>query len=133
VYSNRLFSVLLVLLVIISACSCATILAGSTQKVILHCSPSDSIILVVDGKETPFNDGFTLLDKTRDTHFVTIRKNGYKDSTLSFNREVDSYWLIADIIWGPAYPLAVILDWQTGAFYRFNPYNINVVLRKNEP
>jgi len=126
------FQFFLWFMVMISLSGCATILEGPHQKINLNCTPSEGIVFVSDGIEKPFMNGSLLLNKTAEDHFVTFRKEGYNESTVSFNREIYPWWPFADLIWGPAYPLALLVDWQTGSFYRFNPRSLNVVLRKKD-
>ena len=109
---------------------CATLIEGPKQKVKIHCTPIDDINVVVDGTESALQDGIIVLDKKRETHFITFKKEGYRSTTLSFNREVNPFWPVADLIWLWAAPVGWFLDWQTGAIYQVNPRDIHVVLRK---
>lgn len=105
-------------------------LEGPTEEIRLHCTPAEAVAITVNGERTPFDGSSLELDKRRDTHFVTVEKVGYRPSTLSFDRELDPVWAIADLIWGPAAPLAWFVDWQTGALYRLDPRDVHVVLRR---
>ena len=107
-------------------------LEGSSQKVKLHCEPSNNVLAVVDGEEITFSDGLIFLDKTRDTHFVTLKKEGYHSTTLAFNREVNPSWFVADLIWLPAAPIAWLVGWGTASIYHLNPKDVNVALREKE-
>ena len=111
---------------------CATIIDGRYQKLTVHCSSPEGVVTVVDGIEVPFKEGIVVLDRTRENSFVTFRKDGFNDSTHSFNHEVTPWWPAVDLIYGPAYPIALLVDWQTGALFRFTPGSINVILRKKE-
>lgn len=123
---------ILFLISIFSFCGCATIVEGPRQKIIAHCTPTQGVSVAIDGKATPYESGLLVLERKRDTHFVTFTKDGFYDNTLSFNREFNTFWAVADIIWGPAYPLAIFVDWYVGSIFRVRPDNINVVLRKKE-
>lgn len=112
--------------------SCASIIEGPEQEIILHCQPDQGLRLLVNGHEIQFDDGSVALDKKRDTHFITLERQGYRSSTISFNREINPWWPVADIIWGPLYPVAVFYDWYTGSLYTVDPRDIHVVLRKLE-
>jgi hypothetical protein len=111
---------------------CATTLDGPTQKVIIHCTPDEGVMVTADGKLVPYKDGWLELDKKRDVHFVTLAKEGYYESTLALNHQVDVFWPIADLVFGPAYPVALFVDWQLGSLYKIYPGNVNVVMRKKE-
>ena len=41
-------------------------------------------------------------------------------------------WPIANFIWLYGEPVALFIDWQTGAWYDIKPKTINVILRKKE-
>jgi hypothetical protein len=115
-----------------SLTGCASILEGPRQTIRVHCNPSSGIGVLVDGMDLPFEGATIQLDKKRDTHFVTFGKQGYQPTTISFNREVNPVWLVADLIWGPAFPIAWLVDWMSAALFRIDPRDIYVVLRKTE-
>jgi hypothetical protein len=126
------FFFLLILPIILVLVGCASILEGPRQSIRVHCQPNNDVEVLVDGKALEFVDGRIMLDKKRDTHFVTFRKAGYQPSTISFNREINPFWPVADLIWGPAFPVAWFVDWQTGALFRIDPRDIHVVLRQKQ-
>ena len=112
--------------------SCATMIEGSKQEIRVHCEPADNVYAVVDGSEEPFNNGIVYLDKSRNLHFVTFSRKYYHSSTVAFNRKVNPFWMVADLIWLPAFPIAWLVDWATGSLYKIEPQDIHVVLRSNE-
>lgn len=114
------------------ATGCASIMEGPQQAIRIHCEPSQDVAVLVDGNAADLVHGEIKLDKKRDTHFVTFSKEGYHQSTISFNREINPFWPVADLIWGPAFPLAWLVDWQSGAVFRIDPRDLHVVLRKEE-
>ncbi len=130
------FKLILAVAVIITAAAlttgCAFILEGSTQSVNVHCIPNADVSVLVDGDRIPFANGTLSLTKARETHFVTFTKDGYQPSTIAFDREINPFWPVADLIWGPAFPLAWLIDWQTGALYRIVPRDIHVIMRKTK-
>ena len=111
---------------------CASILEGPKQRVIAHCEPSDELQVVVNGAEVYFTNGIVLLDKKRETNFVTFGKTGYHSTTIAFDTQINPLWAIADILWLPAAPIAWFVDWYTGSINKIVPQNIHVVLRKQE-
>ena len=113
-------------------CGCATMIKGSKQEIRVHCEPTDYVNVVVDGSEVPFSDGVIFLDKQRDLHFVTFSKSLHNSSTVAFNRRVNTFWMVADLIWLPAFPIAWLVDWATGSIFKIDPQNIHVVLRSTE-
>ena len=120
------------LFALLSSLGCATMLEGPKQVIRLHCNPSKDISVLVDGEPREFTIGEITLDKKRDAHFVTLRKEGYQPTTISFNREINPFWPFADLIWGPAFPIAWFVDWRTSALFRIDPRDVHVVLRKKE-
>ena len=133
-YFNRLksfiISPLVLSIITLLNFGCATMLEGSKQEIKIHCEPSNNVIIVADGEESILTDGLVILDKKRDTHFVTLKKEGYHPSTLAFNREVNPFWPVADLIWLPAAPIAWLIDWMTASIYQLDPKDVNVVLRE---
>ena len=123
---------LLIAATMLMTAGCATMLGSREETIYLHCSPSDELVVLVNGNEADLLNGQLELTKQRDTHFVTISRGEYYPSTISFNREVDPVWMIADLLWGPAFPIAWIIDWQSNAIFRIDPRDIHVVLRKKE-
>lgn len=111
---------------------CALLMEGPQQKIKIHCEPNQGVTVLSNGKPVELKNGEITLDKKRDTHFVTFSKAGYHQSTISFNREVNPFWPVADLIWGPGFPVAWLIDWQFGAVYRIDPRDLHVVLRKEE-
>ena len=108
---------------------CATMIEGSTQKINVHCEPSDNVFVVSDGKETPFSGGLLSLSKKRDLHFVTFKEEHHYPSTIAFNRVINPIWPVANLIWLPGYPIALFVDWYTGSIFKIEPLDIHVVLR----
>lgn len=118
--------------VILFTNGCALLMEGSQQRIQIHCEPSQGVTVLSDGKPVELKNGEIILNKKRDTHFVTFSKEGYHQSTISFNREVNPFWPVADLIWGPGFPVAWLIDWQSGAVYRIDPRDLHVVLRRNK-
>jgi len=75
-------------------------------------------------------NGIFYLDKSRDAHFVTFKKEGYYENTISFDREINPIWPVANLIWGPFCPLGWLVDWQTDSVYEIAPRDIRVVIKK---
>ena len=128
--SIKLISLLFITTVIVLNAGCATMLEGSKQETKIHCEPSNNVTAVVDGEEILLENGIIILDKKREIHFVTLKKEGYLSSTLAFNRRVSPNWLAANLIWLPAAPIAWLVDWGTTSIYQLDPKDVNVSLRE---
>ena len=83
----KLISILLITTTTLLNTGCATMLEGSKQETRIHCEPSNNVTAVVDGEEILLENGIIILDKKRETHFVTLKKEGYLSSTLAFTGE----------------------------------------------
>ena len=112
--------------------SCATVLEGSHQTVRLHVQPSGSVAALVNGEPASFKAGELQLDKGRDAHFVTLSKPGYNSATLAFNREINPFWPVANLIWLIAAPIGWFVDWYTASVYRIDPRDVHVILQPAE-
>jgi hypothetical protein len=86
--------------------------------------------VTIDGSQATTLTPELVLDKTRETHFVTFSKAEYAPSTIAFDRKVNPFWPVADLIWGPGFPIAWLVDWTNGSVYRIDPRDLNVVLRQ---
>ena len=133
-YLIRLKTVNLIFFIFLIFCisGCATILEGPKQDIRVHCEPSEGIEVVANGQIIDFRKGSILLNKKRDTNFVTFRKKGYSSVTYSFNSETNPVWVTADLIWLPLAPIAWFVDWQNGSIFRVDPRDIHIVLKKEK-
>jgi len=122
--------VLLPLAFCLSVSGCAYMIEGPTQEIRLHCRPDGNVRIMVDGQAIDFADGVIVLQKTRETHFVTVEKEGYMSSTLSFNRDIEPLWPTANLVWGPGCFIGWLVDWLTASVYRIDPKDIHVVLQE---
>ncbi|MFQ5514495.1 MAG: hypothetical protein ACE5FG_08635 [Myxococcota bacterium] len=111
---------------------CGKMLEGPTQTVRLHCSPSDEIEIVIDGQRHAFQEGRVELSKKRESHFITLEREGYQPTTIAFDREINPLWPVLDLLWGPGVPVAWFVDWWTGSLFRIDPRELHVVLRRKE-
>lgn len=123
---------LAVLCLAASGSGCAWILEGPYQTILIHAEPREGIELSVNGEVRPFDDGSVELYKKRETHFVTLKKEGYQPATVAFDRQINPVWAALNIVWLPGYPIAMFIDWQVGALFRVDPREIHIVLRKKE-
>ncbi len=111
---------------------CATILERGQEEILLHCVPRNGVTVVANGQEIDFTGDAIVLDKRRKTHFVTVGKEGYLDRTISFSRDIDPFWMLADLLWGPAFPIAWLVDWGSASIYTITPRDLNITLRENQ-
>lgn len=111
---------------------CALIIEGKTQKIPLQITPSGPQDIIVNGKKVNDFDGTVFLDKSHKNNFVTIKKENYGEKTITFNRELWAPWFAANLIWLPAYPVAIFFDIFSSSAYTLTPEEAYVVMRKNE-
>lgn len=102
---------------------CATIINGTTQEIAITSEPAGARV-VVNG----FERGSTpiVLKLERDeTYVMTIKKDGFEDSSLSLNKSV-SGWVWGNILLGGLIGLAV--DLGAGGMYVLDPPQAQVTL-----
>ena len=71
---SRFLLPLLLTVAILVNFGCAAMLEGSRQTIKIHCEPGYGIAAIVNGEEIQFKNGVIILDKKRETHFVTLKK-----------------------------------------------------------
>ena len=61
---------------------------------------------------------------------VTLKKAGYADQTYTINNRLGVQWLVLDVLTG-FWP--IIVGISTGAWYEFDPGDVNVTLTMTAP
>jgi hypothetical protein len=113
---RKTLSQFLLILIIISFSSCATLIHGSRQNMFLTCEPRVASVYV-DGKyagSTPMNVG---LSRGRD-HQLRIELQGYKPFEATLTRRLDG-WVFGNLLL-----VGIAVDAVNGSMYRLSPRNI---------
>ena len=121
----RLSQFILILLAARMATGCATIIHGSTQDVSIASSP-DSAEVWIDGARMGATPTKVTL-KRKDSHIVTIKKEGFKDATATIETET-SAWIIGNIIFGGI--IGCGIDLISGGAYDLKPERLDINMTK---
>ncbi|MDR2653343.1 MAG: PEGA domain-containing protein [Prevotellaceae bacterium] len=115
--------IFLLMATIIFLTSCASIISGTHQSVLISSSPSDATIYdngLQIGK-TPIS---ARLERKRD-HAISIKLDGYEPYQILIKREFNE-WYLGNILFGGI--IGLVIDPITGALYKLTPKQINVEL-----
>jgi hypothetical protein len=117
----------LLLLILAAQSGCATALHGPTQQVSVSSEPQEALVTIgsFTGR-TPL----TVSLPRRNTHWVEIRKDGYRPQSVLVER-VMSGAVVGSVL--AAGPIGWGVDALTGAQYRLVPERVHVVLAREEP
>ena len=107
----------------VSVAGCAAIFKGSKQKVELSSEPGDVQVYIngVLRGTTPL----TLKLKSKETHHIEFKKDGYQTHILVIDNHVGVGWIILDVIGGL---LPVVVDAATGSWYMLDEKYYNAVM-----
>ncbi|MER3552983.1 MAG: hypothetical protein C4331_01135, partial [Meiothermus sp.] len=113
--------VLSVFLALLSGC--ALLFKGDSQVVPLNSDPSGAEVFL-DGQRI----GVTPVQiplKTNKSYTLTFRKDG-QERTVILQNQIGALWVVLDVVSGL---VPLIIDAATGAWYKLNPGQVNVVLK----
>jgi hypothetical protein len=108
---------------VVSLCSCATILKGQNETVNIASNP-DGAEVFVDGQymgKAPVQ----LVLASKNTHSVEFRKPGHESKTVFLNNNVNGGYIVLDILFGL---VPIIVDAGTGSWHVLDQHNINGAL-----
>lgn len=111
--------IIAVLVCPILLCSCATIISGRTQKMPVITSPSDAVV-ICNGVEQK-SPCTLILDRSVPAYQITIKKEGYKDTTIELKRGVNG-WVFGNILIGGI--IGIVIDVCDSSCYAFYPDNV---------
>ncbi|HEX2863602.1 MAG TPA: PEGA domain-containing protein [Deinococcales bacterium] len=124
---KRLFTVIAGLLLATALSSCATLFKGVNSNVTVHATAAGVeagahvFVNGVDMGATPVK--LNMSAKAPVT--ITLKKDGYADQTYTINNRLGTQWVILDVLAG-FWP--IIIDLANGAWYEFDPGDVNVTL-----
>ena len=131
----RSMQMLLVLfLLAVMASSCATVAHGRFQQVPVSSRPSGAAIYADCGTgpervgETPM---VVKLRRKADRCIVTLKKDGYEDSSTIFTRHM-SGWVWGNLLLDNGFLVGAIIDVADGAFYNRSPNKLTVWLHEDQ-
>lgn len=121
---RKSYFIVLFLFFVVSGSGCASIINGTTQKVPVNTTPKGAVASLHDGIncKTPCS-----LELKRNTDYImTIQKEGYEDTSITFQR-VMSGVIAGNLLLGGIIGAGV--DAASGAMYRFTPESVTVDLK----
>jgi len=126
---------------VVVASGCGTMMRGTKQNIALNSDPSGATAIVKSGKgeEIKVTVPTTVILKKSRKYAIDFQKEGYLQQTVSIERRMDKAMLTWDIVSSAVtvflilVPVAVIVDWATGGWYKLTPENVSVVLEPANP
>lgn len=125
---KQILCILILVCLLITANSCATIISGRSQNLPVTSVPTGAIVTIAGQKQiTPAT---FLLDK-RQEYVVRVEKEGYESVEIVLKKGI-SGWVFGNIIFGLYGIIGVIIDIATGSASKFEPSKIeaNLVAHK---
>lgn len=105
--------------------SCATMMTGRTQEILITSNPAGATVKV-DNKELKTPATVTLSKKT--SYVVVIEKPGFESAVVEIRRR-PSWWNLLDVAWIYLLPVPLIYDINTGGFWVFLEHSFHVDLK----
>jgi hypothetical protein len=109
---------------------CASIINGGRQDIAITSSPSNAQVFVNDKLvgRTPYNGTFRRRSPAKQ---IEVDLEGYK----AFNTEIKRKWnpvTLVNLLTFFLAPMGIIMDFVTGAYYKFDPDKVNVDLKPKQ-
>ena len=120
---------LLTLLLVLPLAGCATIMGGSTQLIQVTSAPAEAMI-TSDPESGTFTTPASLELERKYSYTLTATKDGYRPATARLTKKMRVGSLIGDIL---LFPIGVIVDAITGAWYELQPAVVTLVLEQANP
>ncbi len=118
--------IFVLVLCVVLAPGCATILRGSTQQVTVACEYPNAT-LYIDGIQTA--PGVQTLKRDR-FHYIKAEMPDYPTANLSISNNISFGWLLISFLSFGI--LGTIVDTLTGALYALEPEIVNVRFAKSD-
>lgn len=116
-------------------CGCATIVAKSTQTIIVGSVPEGAAVTITNASGTPVHSGNTPMSVTlkkgrgyfKPEHYlVSITKEGFQPQQLKIDGAING-WYFGNIIFGGLIGMLAV-DPATGAMYTLAPKDVTAAL-----
>jgi hypothetical protein len=117
---NRVACVLL----LFTVAGCGALFNSGPANIPMSTNPPGAEVWI-DGTSRGVTPLTLPLAKNRN-HTVTLRKDGFEDTTVEIGRKVSAGYVILDILGGV---LPVVVDAATGSWYVLDTNNVNVNMR----
>ena len=127
---TRMIMLMGMLSVLVGFWGCGTITTGSKQNIGLNSTPAGAkVTSTKTGMLASMNytTPATITFERKGGYILTFEKDGYDTKQVELLRSMRGWMLVWDIFW---FPVGVVVDAITGAWYRLEPYQIDVTLTK---
>ena len=116
------------LIMLLPLTGCGTLMGGGTQTVQVNSAPSGATVaLEPDGGS--FTTPASLALERKHSYTITASREGYLPATARINKSMRIGVLLADIF---LFPIGVIVDAVTGAWYQLSPQTVSLVLERGD-
>lgn len=105
---------------------CGAMLHGTKQTINVSSTPPGVSVKVSPGEKNITTPAKLVLSR-KYSYTLVFEMEGYTSETIYVNREIEPGILVMDIFW---FPIGVIIDGATGAWYRLSPDNVTVTMKK---
>jgi hypothetical protein len=129
VHVLKKFGSLVACIAILVQAGCATIMGGPKQIVAIDSTPDGAVVTSARAGMAATIDYTTPATVTfeRKGHYIlTFSKDGYDSKQVELLRSIRGWMLVWDIVW---FPVGIVVDAITGAWYRIEPEQVTVTLR----
>ena len=109
---------------------CATVTGGSKQNIGLRSTPESATVTSTKSGMTAqmtYTTPVTVAFERKGHYILSFGVEGYDSKQIELLRSMRGWMLFWDIFW---FPLGVVVDAITGAWYRLDPDQVNVKLNK---
>ena len=140
---RQVITALSALVFLVAGSGCATLVNGTTQKLIVNSNPPGATF-EVDG-QSGVTPGTVEVSRREKTHTIHIHKPGYEPAEFRIQRKFGTPWLAGDAVgamglaavstatWPVAwvvFPASVAVDYGSGGAFYFPDDNINISLQR---
>jgi hypothetical protein len=106
--------------------ACGTLMGGTMQPISVQSNPAGAQIETQPASTTAQTPATLSLER-KTAYTLTVTRTGYAKKQIALERQMRTGVLIADII---LFPIGVIVDAVTGAWYKLSPSPITIQLEK---
>ena len=116
------------LLVLLPLTGCGTLMGGGTQMVQVNSAPSGATVTLAPDAGS-FTTPASLSLERKYSYTITASREGYSPATARINKSMRTSVLLADLFF---FPIGVIVDAITGAWYQLSPQTVSLVLERGD-
>jgi hypothetical protein len=122
----RYISIILIGVLALTLCGCATIFKGDDSRLYLDSEPRGARVSAEGAEICSTTPCRTSLTSDQNWN-LTFKKDGYADRTILLKKSVNGAWVILDVLCGL---IPVIVDAATGSWNNFDQLVVFVEMEK---